>query len=289
MAALQTLRSKPALLMSVIGGALLLFIITMVMENNSGLFGVSDEAGEAFGNEIKVNDLETKISEEQNLQEIATFLNSFFQTGQMDYQRLTEEQRMQIRQSVWDNFVNHGAIEQEAGKLGLIVTNAELQAALKNPTTFEAQFLMMVGQFAYSNPTIEGYKKFMNEFDKQLAQISQSNPDMAELFVNIKRACLYAEAKLKNSLLEQKYLALIKTSYTSNPVAAKMAFDEENTLLTVAVSAIPYTTIPDDTVKVSDDEIKARYDEFKENFFTHMETRNVKVIDFVVNASTADN
>lgn len=48
MAALQTLRSKPALLMSVIGGALLLFIITMVMENNSGLFGVSDEAGEAF-------------------------------------------------------------------------------------------------------------------------------------------------------------------------------------------------------------------------------------------------
>ena len=44
MAALQTLRSKPALLMSVIGGALLLFIITMVMENNSGLFGVSDEA-----------------------------------------------------------------------------------------------------------------------------------------------------------------------------------------------------------------------------------------------------
>ena len=80
MAALQTLRSKPALLMSVIGGALLLFIITMVMENNSGLFGVSDEAGEAFGNEIKVNDLETKIAEEQNLQEIATFLNSFFQT-----------------------------------------------------------------------------------------------------------------------------------------------------------------------------------------------------------------
>ena len=260
MAALQTLRSKPALLMSVIGGALLLFIITMVMENNSGLFGVSDEAGEAFGNEIKVNDLETKISEEQNLQEIATFLNNFFQTGQMDYQRLTEEQRAQIRQTVWDNFVNHGAIEQEANKLGLIVTDAEMQAALKTPTTFEAQFLMMVGQFAYSNPTIEGYKKFINEFDKQLAQISQANPDMAELFVNIKRACFYAEAKLKSSLLEQKYLNLIRTSYTTNPIAAKMAFDEENTLLTVAVSAIPYTTIPDDTVKVSDDEIKARYD-----------------------------
>ena len=135
MAALQTLRSKPALLMSVIGGALLLFIITMVMENNSGLFGVSDEAGEAFGNEIKVNDLESKISEEQNLQEIATFLNNFFQTGQMDYQRLTEEQRAQIRQTVWDNFVNHGAIEQEANKLGLIVTDAEMQAALKTPTT----------------------------------------------------------------------------------------------------------------------------------------------------------
>lgn len=289
MAALQTLRSKPALLMSVIGGALLLFIITMVMENNSGLFGVSDEAGEAFGNEIKVNDLESKISEEQNLQEIATFLNNFFQTGQMDYQRLTEEQRAQIRQTVWDNFVNHGAIEQEANKLGLIVTDAEMQAALKTPTTFEAQFLMMVGQFAYSNPTIEGYKKFINEFDKQLAQISQANPDMAELFVNIKRACFYAEAKLKSSLLEQKYLNLIRTSYTTNPIAAKMAFDEENTLLTVAVSAIPYTTIPDDTVKVSDDEIKARYDEFKANFFTPMETRNVKVIDFVVNPSTADN
>ena len=212
MAALQTLRSKPALLMSVIGGALLLFIITMVMENNSGLFGVSDEAGEAFGNEIKVNDLESKISEEQNLQEIATFLNNFFQTGQMDYQRLTEEQRAQIRQTVWDNFVNHGAIEQEANKLGLIVTDAEMQAALKTPTTFEAQFLMMVGQFAYSNPTIEGYKKenittytdFITELDKMRDFFEMSKEEfllsysyLEEIEYNL------TAAKLKNMTTEE--------------------------------------------------------------------------------------
>ena len=56
MAALQTLRNKPALLMGVIGGALLLFIITMVVENHNP-FGPSDKAGKAFGQTIKITDL----------------------------------------------------------------------------------------------------------------------------------------------------------------------------------------------------------------------------------------
>lgn len=286
MAALQTLRNKPALLMSVIGGALLLFIITMVMENNNGLFGVSDQAGEAFGKEIKINDLETQIAEEQNLQEVANFFTGVYQTGNWNYERLTEQQKMQIRQSVWDNYVNHCAIESEAAKLGLVVTDADIKAALQNPNEYmEAQFIMMAGQIFGFNASIDGYKQFMNGGAEKVAQ---ENPEAAEIIGNVKRACLYLESKLKSSVLEHKYLALFRNSFTTNPIATKMAFDESNTMVNVAVTAIPYATIADDQIKVSDEEIKARYEEFKENFFTPSETRAVKVLDVMVNASDKD-
>lgn len=286
MAALQTLRNKPALLMSVIGGALLLFIITMVMENNNGLFGVSDKAGEAFGKEIKINDLETQIAEEQNLQEVANFISGIYQSGNWNYERLTEQQKMQIRQSVWDNYVNHCAIEREADKLGLIVTDADVKAALQNPNEYmEAQFIMMASQVFGFNASIDGYKQFMNGGAEKVAQ---ENPELAEVVGNVKRACLYIEGKLKSSVLEHKYLALFRNSFTTNPIAAKMAFDESNTMVNVAVTAIPYATIADDQVKVTDEEIQARYEEFKENFFTPNETRAVKVLDVVVDASDKD-
>lgn len=289
MAALQTLRNKPVLLMSIIGGALLLFIITMVMENQTGFFGPSDKAGEAFGNEIKVNDLESKIAEEQNLQEVAGIISSYLQTGKFDNQGLTEEQRLQIRQNVWDQFVTEVAIADECDKLGLQATEEDLKNALQNPEYEEVQFLMMVGAFAYQTPTIEGYRKFITEFDKLVAQMAQGNPEMAELFQNIKRACLYAESKLKTSVLEHKYLTLLKGSYTSNPISAKMNFDESNTFVNVAVAAIPYATIADDQVKVSDDELKTLYDQYKGQFRNPTETRSVKLLDYIVTPSAADN
>ena len=54
------------------------------------------------------------------------------------------------------------------------------------------------------------------------------------------------------------------------------------------LAAIPYSTIADSTVKVTDAELKAAYDEKKEQYRQYVETRNIKYIDVQVTASEED-
>lgn len=85
MAALQTLRNKPALLMSVIGGALLLFIITLTDFNSCSRPNVE---GEINGKELTYEDFETQVSNEENLETL--LLGS-----------ISEEEKESIRQGLW--------------------------------------------------------------------------------------------------------------------------------------------------------------------------------------------
>lgn len=65
MAALQTLRNKPALLMSVIGGALLLFIVTLTDLNSCSNPNIEAEVN---GQELTYQDFEQQVQDEENLQ-----------------------------------------------------------------------------------------------------------------------------------------------------------------------------------------------------------------------------
>ena len=215
MAALQTLRNKPALLMSVIGGALLLFIVTMVMENQTGLMGADMEAGEVYGEEISIQDFESKVTQEQNYQEVARTLGNYFQTGQLAPQQLTEREREEIRQQVWNDILAVATVKDEAKKFGLMVTDDDIKNALMGTQYQETQFMMMVGSFTSGNPTIDGYKQFVNNFEKNLSQIRMQQPELEDLFLSIYQACMYSEKKLQNSILLGKYSSLMRNSITN--------------------------------------------------------------------------
>ena len=288
MAALQTLRRKPALLMSVIGGALLLFIVTMVLENQSGIMGPDMEAGEVYGEEVTIQDFESKVSQEQNFQEVARVLGSYFQTGQLNPQRLSENEKEQIRQQAWNDILTINAVKAEADKLGLAATDGDVKNALTGSQYQETQFMMMVGSFASGNPTIEGYKSFIDGFEKNLAQIRNQQPELEELFLSLHRASLYCEQKLKDAILLNKYSAFMKHSFTANAISAQMEINDQNTTASVELAAVPYTTIADSTVTVEEKDLKAKYEAYKNMFFTPSETRMVKLIDVNVAPSFED-
>lgn len=281
MAALQTLRNKPALLMSVIGGALLLFIITMVMENQAGLMGPDTDAGEIYGKEISIQDFEQEVSEEQNFYEMLSLL----QSGQA----MTEQQREQIRLGVWENAKIFGLMSSEADKMDLMVTQEDVQNALKNPQQYqETMLLYMVANAFVGNPTIEGYKQFLLNYDKQLAQIRQQAPQNEEVLVKARRACMYAEKRLEKSILLNKYSSLLRNSVTANPVIAKMNFDENNTDATAEIAMLLGSNVEDKDITVSDDDLKKLYEEKKELFFQPAATRAIKMIQVSVVPSPAD-
>ena len=288
MAALQTLRKKPALLMSVIGGALLLFIVTMVLENQTGIMGPDMEAGEVYGEEVTIQDFESKVSQEQNFQEVARILGNYFQSGQLNPMRLSESEKEQIRQQVWSNFLTVNAVKEEAKELGLTATEGDLKNALNGSQYQETQFMMMVGSFANGVPTIDGYKQFMDGFEKNLAQIRNQQPELEDLFLSLHRASLYCEQKLKDAILLNKYSAFMRHSFTANAISAQMELNDQNTTASIELAAVPYTTIADSAVTVDNKDLKAKYEEYKHMFFTPSETRMVKLIDVNVTPSFED-
>ena len=282
MAALQTLRNKPALLMSVIGGALLLFIITLVFDNNSGIGGPDMEAGEAYGEEISIQDYDSKVAKEENFLEVFNML----QTGQP--QNITEDDRAQIRQQVWNEFVSLSTIKNEAKELGLSVSEEDVKNALTSSNFPEVRFMMNVGAVTSGNPTIDGYKQFMANFDKQLMQIRQQQPQMEEFFVKLYEASLYCEQKLQDVILRNKYATLMRNSFIGNTATAQMAVNENNYSYDAEVAVVPYTTIADSAVKVTDSDLKSKYEANKKLFYTPSATRHIKFIDVPVQASAAD-
>lgn len=290
MAALQTLRNKPALLMSVIGGALLLFIITMVLENHNP-FTPSDKAGEAFGEQIKINDLSKEVEEETNFQIVARTLQNMA-NGNMEMATLNEQEKEQLRHGVWQANVQHLAVVEETNKLGLSVTDEELTNYLQNVNlqnaSEEVQVMIMAGYVFNGNPTIAGYQSFLKDFDKTIQQMAQTNSGMVEFAHNVRRACVYAESKLKKTLLQNKYMALMRGSFTSNPIAAKMLFDEAYTKYDFELATVAYDSIDAADIKVTDEDYKKLYEQYKEQFRTPSATREVKLIDFVVRATPAD-
>ena len=292
MAALQTLRNKPALLMSVIGGALLLFIVTLTDLNSCSRPNVE---GKVNGKEITYEDYEGQIREEENLEEL--ILGS-----------VSDEQKDNIRQRVWYSISQGEVIGKEADKLGVIATKEDIQNELAGVTMQELQQIAQMMQYGQTDlsrisyaqkimllmgryvgqPSVEAYKQFLKTADQQISQMQKQNPEVAEMYAKIKQACLYCESQMPREILQNKYWGLLQQGVISNPVAAKMAFDESNTEYNVEMATVRYSSIDDKDIKITDDDLKAKYEETKELYRIDSETRDLKVLNISVTASTND-
>ena len=98
----------------------------------------------------------------------------------------------------------------------------------------------------------------------------------------------FVEKTLAQSTLAEKYQNLVAKSLISNPVAAEDAFNSRTEQSDLLLAGVPYSSINDSTVQVSDSEIKDRYNEKKEQFKQLVETRDIRYIDVKVVPSDAD-
>ena len=92
----------------------------------------------------------------------------------------------------------------------------------------------------------------------------------------------------KRQALAEKYQNLLAKSLISNPVSAEDAFASRTNQTDVLLAAVPYSSINDSTITVSNEEIKALYNKKKETFEQPVETRNIKYIDVLVTPSDED-
>ena len=273
MATLQTIRSKGPLLVIVIGLALFAFIAGdawKILQPHQG----KQDAGEVNGNTLSAQDYQKMVDEFSEVIKLTNGLNS-----------LSEDQLTNIKDQVWNTYVTNELIAAEAKKLGLKVTDKELQAIIDEGTN------PLLMQTPFRNPQTGAFDKDMlKKFLVDYANLDASKmpAQYVEYYQTMGNFWKFVERTLKQSVLAEKYQNLIAKSLISNPVAAEDVFNGHTAQSDLLLAGIPYSSISDSTITVSNDDIKKLYEEKKESFKQPVETRDIKFIDVRVVPSEAD-
>ena len=272
MAALGKIRKRGVTLVIIIGLGLFAFIAEEDFRSCEATQNQQrQQIGEVLGNKVNVQEFQALVDEYQDVLKMTQGRDNF-----------TEEELNSIKDQVWNSFVNEQLINDEAKKLGLTVTDEELQNIMKegtNPMLMQSPFVnQQTGRFDVTMLT-----KFLDDYKK-----SAGNPQLSESYQTIYKYWQFIEKQLRQQTLTQKYQALMAGCLLSNPVSAKMAFEGQNQETDIQLASFAYSSINDNDVKVDEKDIKAKYEEEKEMFKQQVETRDIKYVDFQVLASAAD-
>jgi len=272
MAALGSIRKRGVTLIIIVALGLFAFIAGDMFKGCEYFEGQKrQQVGEVLGEKVSIQDFQQLVEE---------YTDVIKMTQGRD--NLSEEEQNQLRDQVWNSYVNNKLIEAEAKKLGLAVTDKELQDILRegtNPILMQSPFVnQQTGRFDLSLLT-----KFQDDLKKATA-----DPSLAEQYQRINNYWLFIEKTLREQTLAMKYQALLSHCLFSNPVSAKMAFEGQNVESEVKLASLAYSSINDNDVKVEDADLKAFYDAHKEEFRQYIESRNIKYVTYKVVASQAD-
>ena len=273
MAVLGKIRSKGAILVGAISLALVAFLAGDAARSCEGMKGEShQQIGKILGENISVQEYQNLIDEYQSAIKFT-----------MQRDNLSEQELNQVKDQVWQQLVSSRVLEADAKKVGLTVTEKEIENVLSegtNPVLTQTPFVnQQTGRF-----DVNALKQFFDSYNKAKAAKSPELDQMQAVY----DYWIFVEKNLRTQLLGQKYQALLASCVLSNKAEATMAFKDNNEESQIQLASLAYSSVKDADVKISDDDLKAKYDELKPAFRQSVETRDIKFVDYQIKASAAD-
>ena len=272
MAVLGKIRSHGVTLIIIIGIGLFAFIAEEAFRScESSRNNQRQQVCEVLGESINYEEFAKLVDEASDAMKL------------MGQDNLNDDQLSQLRDQVWQNYVQYKLIENECDKLGLTVTDGEMQNVLNEGTN-----QMLLSTPFVNRQTGRFDANQLKQFLAQYNQAKTANPQMAEQYETIYKYWNYVEKSLRQQLLIQKYNGLLAHCFLSNPVEAKMSFKEENEESQIQLASYPYSSIADSKIKISESDLKSKYNDLKPRFQQVIESRDIKYIDVQISASAAD-
>ena len=273
MAALGKIRSKGAILIGIIGLGLFAFIAEEGVRSCEYMHNDQrQQIGEVLGEKVNYQDFQNLVEEYTEVLKM--------QQGQ---ENLNEEELNRVRDMVWGQYVQSKIIADQAEKVGITVTDQEMKNMLSegtNPMLLSTPFVnRQTGRFDAS-----ALQKFIADYKAQ----QNTNPQMAKQYESVYKYWTFMEKTIRQQLLAQKYQSLFAHCFLSNKVEAKMAFNDQNQESEIQLAAMPYSSIADNKVTITDADLKAKYAEMKPRFRQFVEGRDIKYVDIEVKASAKD-
>ncbi|GAC1416446.1 MAG: SurA N-terminal domain-containing protein [Flavisolibacter sp.] len=198
---------------------------------------------------------------------------------QEDYQQkqgaeISEEQRQQMVNSLWEQEVSDIVMSKQYNELGLLVGDKELKDILYGANPPEDL------KKGFTDPKTGIFNAIAAQ-QRLNAVLKTGTPDEKSQLLK------YQEA-LKSQRLMGKYMALLaNTIYFPKWFLEKRNADNSY-LATTSYLNQPYTSIADSTVKISDAEIESYEKEHKKDFEQKEETRAISYVSFSAAPNSAD-
>lgn len=259
MGALQKIRSKSTLLVGVIAVGLLAFIVPWG-EITQFLNVAKDKAFVVDGEVVKTRQYSERLQVKEDLEKSKT------QNGQLD-----EMQLARVKEEVFQNMVTEILLQDQAERLGIAVTDAELNDMTHgmemSPVLFDVPYFINPQTGEFSRAALNEFLNIVND--------NSDDPQMQVAQEEYQRIWSYIENRMRYTRLEEKYASLVVGSVLVNELEAKSYFAESNGVADLAYISQNYNIVDDSAVEVSDVEIQDLYNIKKENFFSKYPSRSV--------------
>ncbi|MDG1824590.1 MAG: peptidylprolyl isomerase [Flavobacteriaceae bacterium] len=248
MAILGKIREKSIVLILVIGMALFAFVIS----------GVFDGAGTMSQEPVAIVG-----DEEVNIEQFSRRVDAV--------ERNTGMSNVQAVNTVWDQVVTEYSFNQLQEELGLAVGRGHVENFISNSPGFrqDSRFQNALGEF-----DIVAFTDFIND----------SKRNSPEIY----RQWQLQEESIQNSISKQLYTTMVRAGIYHTEFDGKGAHALENDKISISYVKVPYSSIPDSLVTVTDRDIKIYINTHSADFEVEA-SRSIRYVVFDEEASVEDN
>jgi len=267
MAVIGKIRQNVGLLVAVIAVAILSFLFMDAVSSSNRGGPQAQAAGTVNGEEISYPAYEARA------------------------QRLIENQRNQgrpvddrtsysMREQAWNQYVQEMLANSEYEKLGIMITDEEMeQILLGDGTNVHPQ---IASAPLFQNPETKQFDR--SRLEQYVASFSDpNNPQAAQnraIWKNFEESVLRSE-------LQTKYGKLVSQAVFIPDWYAKQDYANKNTKANIEYVHIPYSTITDGDINYSDSDLKS-YLRKHASEYDQEESRSVEYVSFPIKASAKD-
>lgn len=239
MSTLEKIRQRPILIISILGLALLLFILTAV-DRPGELFTDSHTVAKIDGEKIDYMDFQKRVEQQQE---------------QLQQRGYTNVDAAQVQEYVLQQMVNETLMKKEYERLGLTVTDRELSQAMlgDTPHPYVSQMVQSMGIPSAQMFHDAAFNPTKNGIDPQQAQ-------------QLQQAWIALEKDTEEMLLQQKFINLFNGTLTANKLDAQAIYEGNASTSTIAYAKKDFSSLKDDEFPVSDSEINELYKQEKNRY-----------------------
>ena len=238
MAALGSLRRNSFVLISVIGMALFAFVIAGVFDGSG--FQSQEPIGEVNGKKVSLTEFRNQVD----------FLKKSYNFSEL-----------QALNTSWDQLVRKEVYKQRMEQLGLGSGKEHLDYFLANNPSFNSdeRFLNDIGVFD------------IDKFTDFVLNLKDFNPQGYSQWT-------LQEQEFKNQIDQNNYINLLKSGLNSSNFEGELEFLKSNQSANIQYVKIPYSSIPDSLISVSNAEVKSYVNKNPDDF----EQKSTRDFEYVV-------